>query len=38
MNEKNTPNEISFRYSREQRFDENGSIIDKNLSPTGYQN
>ena len=31
MNEKDTPNEVSFRYSREHRFDENGSIIVKNL-------
>ena len=32
MNKKNTPNEISFRCSREHRFDENGSIVIKNLS------
>ena len=32
MNEKDISNEISFRYNREHRFDENGSIVIKNLS------
>ncbi len=32
MNEKDTVNEISFRYSREYRFDENGNLTVKNLS------
>ena len=32
MSKKDTPNEISFHYSREHRFDENGSIVVRNLS------
>ena len=32
MNKNDTPNEISFRYSRERRFDGNGNLTVKNLS------